>query len=157
MEHNVPMLYQVQNEVLKKVLADLPKMKDFTYFSDGCANQYKNQKNLFNLCQHSSESGINAKWVFFATSHGKQPCDGIGGTVKRLNRLASLGRATSDQILTPTTMFNFCKDNIEGRNFIYLSTDEVDVTIAKFGKKVQQHKDHSRKKIISRIYSNNSK
>ena len=23
-----------------------------------------------------------AKWVFFATSHGKQPCDGVGGKVK---------------------------------------------------------------------------
>ena len=38
-------------------------------------------------------------YVFFATSHGKQPCDEIGGTAKRLTKLASLGRATSDQIL----------------------------------------------------------
>ena len=91
MEHDFAMVYQVQNEVLKKVLADLPETKDVTYFSDGCASQYKNRKKLFNLCQHSSEYGINAKWVFLATSHGKQPYDGIGGTVKRLTRLASLG------------------------------------------------------------------
>ena len=30
--------------------------------------------------------------VFFANSHGKQPCDGIGGTVKRLTAKASLQR-----------------------------------------------------------------
>ena len=29
---------QSQNEVLKKVLADLPETEDVTYFSDGCAS-----------------------------------------------------------------------------------------------------------------------
>ncbi|ESO09020.1 hypothetical protein HELRODRAFT_168952 [Helobdella robusta] len=28
--------------------------------------------------------GLKAEWHFFATSHGKSPCDGIGGTTKRL-------------------------------------------------------------------------
>ena len=32
-------------------------------------------------------------------------------------------------------MFNFCQDNVEGINFIYLSKDEVDATRAKFAKK----------------------
>ena len=27
---------------------------------------------------------LNAKWNFFATSHGKNAYDGVGGTVKRL-------------------------------------------------------------------------
>ena len=101
MEHDVAMVYQEQNEVLKKVLVDLPY-----YFSDGCASQYKN--------------------------HGKQPCDGIRSTVKRLTRLANLGRATGEQILTPTAMFNFSKDNIEGINFMCLPKDGVDATKAKF-------------------------
>ena len=92
MEHDGAMVYQVQNEVLTKVLADLRETKDVTYFSDDCASQYKKWKILFNLCQHSSEFEINAKWVFFATSHEKQSCDGIGGTVKRSTRLASLGK-----------------------------------------------------------------
>ena len=35
----------------------------------------------------------------FATSHGKQPCDGIGGTVKRLTAKASLQRPINNQIL----------------------------------------------------------
>ena len=90
MKHDVAMVYQVQNKILKKVLADLPETKDVTYFSDGCASQYKNQKNLFSLCQHSSEFGINTKWIVFATSYGMQPSDGIGDTVKRLTRLANL-------------------------------------------------------------------
>ena len=49
MEHDVAMVYQVQNEVLREVLAELAETKDVTYFSDGCASQYKIQKNLFNV------------------------------------------------------------------------------------------------------------
>ena len=60
--------------------------------------------------------------------------------IKRLTRLASLGRATTDQISTTTAMFNFCKDNIKGINFIYLSNDEVDVTRAKFAKRLDNIK-----------------
>ena len=51
------------------------------YFSDGCAGQYKNCKNFINLCHHLEDFGIPAEWHFFATSHGKGPCDGLGGVV----------------------------------------------------------------------------
>ena len=44
---------------------------------------------------------------FFATSHGKSACDGIGGTVKRLTRKASLQRPVTNQILTLEAMFSF--------------------------------------------------
>ena len=52
------------------------------YFTDGCAGQYKNRKNFLNLCRHLEDFQIKAKWCFFATSHGKSPCDGIGRTLK---------------------------------------------------------------------------
>ena len=72
-------------------------------------------------------------------------------------RLARLGRAISNQVLTPTATFNFCKDNMKRINFIYLSKDEVDATRRKVCKKIQQHKNYCRNKIISRIYFNNPK
>ena len=46
---------------------------------------------------------------FFATSHGKQPCDGIGCTVKQLVSNASLQRINNSQILNPHDMFQNCK------------------------------------------------
>ena len=49
------------------------------YFSDGASSQYKNKYNLLNLSFHLEDFGINAEWHFFATSHGKNACDGIGG------------------------------------------------------------------------------
>ena len=60
------------------------------YFSDGCAAQYKNCKNILNLCHHKEDYLIDCMWNFFATSHGKSTCDGIGNTVKRITAPASL-------------------------------------------------------------------
>ena len=37
-------------------------------------------------------------------------------------------------------MFNFCKDNIEGKTFIYLLEDEIDAIRAKFTKRFNNMK-----------------
>jgi hypothetical protein len=69
----------------KYLKRELPDGKNILYFSDGCAAQYKNFKNIINLCHHYIDFGITARWAFFATSHGKSSsCNGIVGTVKRL-------------------------------------------------------------------------
>ena len=34
------------------------------------------------LC-HQQDFNMDAKWIFFATSHGNSPCVGVGGFVKR--------------------------------------------------------------------------
>ena len=66
------------------IRARIPSLENIKYFSDGAAGQYKNYKNMLNLTCHNQDFDVNAEWHFFATSHGKSPCDGIGGTVKRL-------------------------------------------------------------------------
>ena len=60
--------------------------------------------------------------LFFATSHGKSPCDGTGGTVKRLVRRGSLHRPIDNQIINDQMFFNFCTDNIPGIIFRFLSS-----------------------------------
>ena len=52
--------------------------------------------------------GLECEWHFFATSHGKGSCDGIGGTVKRSVAKASLHRVYQQQILTAEEMFDYC-------------------------------------------------
>ena len=81
-KHDFAMVYQVQKEMITNLKLCFLYLSHVTFFSDQCAGQYKNCKNLYNLCHHKADCNIDAKWVFFATSHGKQPCDGIGGTVK---------------------------------------------------------------------------
>ena len=84
------------------------------------------QKNFANLCCHDQDFGMLAEWHFFATSHGKGPCDGVGGTVKRLAARASLQRPYKDQILTPHQLFEFGSAAIPTVNFHFTSTSVED-------------------------------
>ena len=85
--------------------------------------------NLFNLCHHKPDYNIDAKWVFLATSYGKQPCNGIGGTVKRLvSSNASVQCIHNSQILKSHDMFQYCKKNIQGIKFIFITKHELTKT-----------------------------
>ena len=44
--------------------------------------------------------------IFFATSHGKSACDGIGRTFKRLATKTSLMATEKNHILTPLDLFD---------------------------------------------------
>ena len=83
---DVTMVYQIQAVFLTYIKACQPKVYKVEHFSDGCAAQYKNKYNLVNFCMHKRDFGFGAEWNFFATAHGKSPCDGIGGTVNAPQR-----------------------------------------------------------------------
>jgi hypothetical protein len=53
---------------------------------------------------HLEDFKVRGKWHFFTTSHGKFPCDGIDGTLKRLARWASLQGTANIQ--TPEDLFD---------------------------------------------------
>ena len=85
-------------EILKtKISGEINKI----YFSVGAASQYKNFKNFINLCYHEKNCDIKAEWH----SHGREPCDGLGGTIIRLAAKASLQRAYNNQIMTPRQLY----------------------------------------------------
>ena len=118
LNHDVPFVYNVQSIISKIIKSELPVLTNLEYFTDGCAAQYKNCKAMFNLCQHEADFGLKATWSFFATSHGKSPCDGIGGFVKRMTTKASLQRPYKEKITTPLQMFNFCRLQLSKVRFL---------------------------------------
>ena len=95
-------------------------------------SQYENCKNLIYLCYHNSDHGLEAEWIFFATSHGKSPCDGIGGTAKRLTAHASLQMTSGQVISTPYEMFQWCQDNVFGISFFYVSSEDINNHVNQF-------------------------
>ena len=76
-------------------------------------------KNFINVCYHKEDHGITAEWNVFATSHGKNACDGVGGTVKRLATRASLQRTSDNFILSPEDLYKFSSENIKGIKIFY--------------------------------------
>lgn len=123
--HDTSTVYAFQCAVIPYIKEKFPSVKKLIYFSDGSSAQYKNRKNLSNLCHHESDFNLKAEWHFFATSHGKSPCDGIGGTVKRLAARASLQRPYQNQIIDSENLFSFCVSNILNIKFFYVPSAEV--------------------------------
>ena len=67
------------------ILGDLPdSVKSVSIWSDGPASQFKNRYIAASIPILKAKHKLNIiKWNFLATSHGKGPVDGIGGSVKR--------------------------------------------------------------------------
>ncbi|XP_033108261.1 uncharacterized protein LOC117109903 [Anneissia japonica] len=51
---------------------------------DSPTAQYRNKTIYSVVSEHYQMFGVWATWNYFEAGHGKGPCDGIGGTVKRL-------------------------------------------------------------------------
>lgn len=100
----VHVFLKIVTNFVKNISANAEKIY---YFSDGAPQQFKNFKNFVNLYYHDDDFGISAEWHFFATAHGKGPCDGIGGTVKRMAARASLQLPADRQITTPFELFTW--------------------------------------------------
>lgn len=96
------------------------------YFSDGAPQQYKNFKNFGNLSLHKKDFGVSAEWHFFASAHGKGPCDGVGGTLKRLAARASMQLPLDQQILTPRDLHQWAAQpaNVPSITVRYSSIDD---------------------------------
>lgn len=82
--HDTIFVYCVQQLMMKEIENLIPACTNVHYFTDGAASQYKNKKVFYNLMHHLNDFGKTATHHFHATSHGKGPIDGIGGTAKRM-------------------------------------------------------------------------
>lgn len=88
-KHNTTSVYAFQTKLISRLKNKFPELEKIIYLSDGCGEQYKNKSNFKNVCNHENDFKIRAEWHFFPTSHGKGPCDGIGGNIKRMARDAN--------------------------------------------------------------------
>ena len=102
LNHDTNAFHKFISVVLNDIRAKNFNATKCIYFSDGASSKYKNCKNFINLCHHKSDHGLEAKWNFFATSHGKSLCDGIGYTVKRLTPHTSWQMTSGQVISTPS-------------------------------------------------------
>jgi hypothetical protein len=110
LDHDTKSVHLYLKLMMPKLIERLPfEPQKFYYFSDGCGAQYKNRFNFSNLSHHEADFGVPAEWHFHPTSHGKNLCDGIGGTVKRLAYRASLqkDRDGTDQIDSAEKLYDF--------------------------------------------------
>lgn len=100
------------------------------FISDGAASQYKNRKNFASLCQFKNKYNIEVQWHFFATSHGKGPCDAIGGTLKRMATRASLAKAHEHPIKNARELYEWAQmrkeQELSKLNYCFSTCEEYD-------------------------------
>jgi hypothetical protein len=123
--HNTVIVYTLRKHLIAFLKEKVPNISEICYFSDGASAQYKNKDNFINLCQHNTDFGINAKWHFFATSHDKGPCDGVGVTIKHLAAHSSLQLY---QMSTPAQLYSWAKEHLPSIHVQYVCNNEVEQT-----------------------------
>lgn len=124
--HNYVSVYLFQMKLFEFLRSKFDAIDKVTFFSDGAASQYKNKKNFYNLCIIEEEQNCKVEWHFFATSHGKGPCDALGGTLKRMATKASLQRPYTDQILNVQHLFSWIQSKEIAINTVLCTQKEHD-------------------------------
>lgn len=142
LKHDFVVVYLFQKKLINFLKSKFQQVKKIHYFSDGAPQQFKNKNAFTNLCYHFSDFDIVADWNFFATSHGKGPCDGSAGTIKRLLRKASLQMGTKSQILTPRNLFDWASKNLPNITFEFLENIEY------HGSKIESEQRSSSSKTV---------
>lgn len=120
-KHNYTAVYQFQQELFAYLREQFQIISRIIFFSDGAGSQYKNKMNFYQLCQYKTTLGFDAEWHFFATSHGKGPCDGIGGAFKRNAAKASLQRPYTNQITNAHDLFLWATNSDSTIDFRFCS------------------------------------
>ncbi|KAK3931046.1 Pseudouridine-5'-phosphate glycosidase [Frankliniella fusca] len=106
---------------LKETIQDLEEVH---YMTDGSSAQYKNKFNALNLRKHFEDFQVRARWHFFASCHGKGPCDGLAGRMKRLAMLESLRRLRKESILTASQFYEWAKRIFVDSTWVELVTKQ---------------------------------
>ena len=95
----------------------------FYFWGWGLCWVIQNHKNLINFCHHQQDFNMDAESIFFATSQGKSPCDGVREFVKGYVVRGSLQRPLHDQILSHQSMLDLCVREIPSLTFFGVSQE----------------------------------
>jgi len=85
--HNSAMVYAILDKLWTEDFAEEKErlgLHTVHYYSDSPFSQYRNKWMFHFVSKHQERYGMKATWDYFETGHGKGPCDGVGGSIKRL-------------------------------------------------------------------------
>ena len=87
--HAAPTTLAFLTKLMSEVKANLPGIQIMHYISDSPSSQYRNRSIVKFIANHAAYfEGVNATWDYLESGHGKGPCDGVGGSLKKSADLA---------------------------------------------------------------------
>jgi len=93
-----------------KYLSDNFQVNRIERFTDCCASQYRSKHSFAELLRECS-SGMNVKYHYFESSHGKSASDGLGAVVKHSATMAVTRREAV--IRNARELYDYCVANLE--------------------------------------------
>ena len=84
MSHSTPTVLSILDILIPHLKEMDPLLHTVHYWTDGPTSQYRNKVIFNTVANHMQVYGTHAKWNYFECGHGKGPCDGLGGTTKRM-------------------------------------------------------------------------
>ena len=92
---NIHKVHYYTDSPTSKIKKSAPNIHKVHYYTDSPTSQYRNQIIFHAVANHKEIYECGATWNYFEAGHGKGPCDGLGGTVKRMADEAVMsGKAT---------------------------------------------------------------
>ena len=84
MSHSASTVCTILDDLLPQIKAIVPNCSKVHYWTDSPTSQYRNKFIFMTIASHKDIYGVMATWNYFEAGHGKGPCDGLGGTTKRM-------------------------------------------------------------------------
>ena len=123
MTHSASTVCAFLDKILPELKIIKPELKAVHYWTDSPSSQYRNRY-IFNLIvKHQELFGLRARWNYFEVGHGKGPCDGLGGTTKRMADIAI--RQGHVQIQSAEEFYAWGLNSSMTAKFIMVTTDET--------------------------------
>ena len=83
-KHDAGTVFAILKKVIPFIKSEVGAFNQIHYWTDSPTSQYRN-KTIFSVVnRHEETFDAKAVWNYFEAGHGKGPCNGIGGTSKRL-------------------------------------------------------------------------
>ena len=79
LNHNAVSVYTILKKLISELKMLVPDIRRIHYLTDSPTSQYRN-KSIFRLIStHEEEFGVQARWNYLESGHGKGPLDGLRG------------------------------------------------------------------------------
>jgi hypothetical protein len=123
--HTAATTFAFLRKLVPKVKELLPQLTSIQYITDSPVSQYRNKKIVKIIAQHVEYfDGINCTWDYLESGHGKGPCDGVGGSLKRS---ADTAVKAGEIISNAEEFYNWASANSKTISCIYVTSGDVSV------------------------------
>lgn len=121
--HNSGNVFTYLTKVMPMLKEIKPNLHTVHYWTDSPTSQYRNKSIFSVVAKHKSIFGCFATWNYFECGHGKGPCDGLGGTSKRMaDQAAKQGAKIQDAY----DYFNWADKASKAIKYVLCTPSEVE-------------------------------